>query len=138
MTYFCHHVGILTAHPQKLIKFYSEKIGFDIAETKDISEELMVRIFGIPSPATLTKLKLDQVILEIISLEIQLVKKRPVGVAGYNHWGVSVSNKEAFIQELKAKGVPVLEVDRGGRTIIFVVDPDGNLIEIYEAERGER
>ena len=138
MTCFCHHVGILTAHPQKLMTFYSEKIGFKIAETKDISEELMGRIFGISLPATLTKLKLDQVILEIISLEIRLVKKRPVEAAGYNHWGLAVSNKEAFIQELKAKGVPILEVDRGGRTIIFVVDPDGNLFEICEAERGER
>jgi catechol-2,3-dioxygenase len=92
MTGFCHHIGIITAHPQTLITFYSEKIG----------------------------------------------QKRPLDAAGYNHWGLTAKDKEAYIDELKAEGVKVPELKREGRTIFFGADPDGNLVEIYGARMGQR
>lgn len=136
MTYFCRHIGIITAHPEKLITFYSEKVGFELEETKNVPEDLMERIFGISSPASLTKLKLAQVILEIFSLEEPLIQNRPLDVAGYNHWGLAVGDREAFVEKLKAKGVKVLDWKREGRTIFFVADPDGNLVEIYGVRKG--
>jgi len=133
MSYFCHHIGIFTTNPQKLIKFYKEKMGLEEGETKVVSRDLMEHIFGIQSSSKITKLKFGQVILEIISPQNLNLRKRDQDISGYNHWSLGVKNKEEFCLELKKKGVPVLEVEKEARFIYFIKDPEGNLIEIYES-----
>ncbi|NIM90799.1 MAG: hypothetical protein GTO17_07615 [Candidatus Aminicenantes bacterium] len=128
----CHHIGLFTNDPKSLIKFYTEKLGFDEEATKIVSAELMDKIFGIKSPCTLTKLKLGQIVLEVIAPQGLNLKPRDFDVSGYNHWALGVADKERFCQELKQKGVAVLEVEREDRKIFFVKDLEGNLIEIYE------
>jgi len=129
----CHHVGIFTNNPRELIGFYTEKLGFEVEGEKTISEELLRGIFGLSSPCTLTKLRFGTVIIEILTPQNLELKKRPNDVKGYNHWSLGVQNKEAFTEELKKKGVPVLEFEKNGHFIYFVKDPEGNLIEIYES-----
>jgi len=129
----CHHVGIFTNNPRELIRFYTEKLGFEVEGEKTVSEELLRGIFGLLSPCTLTKLRFDKVILEILTPQNLELKKRPNDVKGYNHWSLGVQNKEAFTEELKKKGVLVLEFEKNGHFIYFVKDPEGNLIEIYES-----
>jgi len=133
MISYCHHFGICTNSPQKMIKFYKEKLDFEEEKAKLVPRELMEQIFGIPSACTLTKLKLGQIILEIISPQNFNLKKREFDISGYNHWGLGVKKKEEFCQSLKDRGVPVLEVESKGRYIFFIKDPEGNLIEIYES-----
>lgn len=132
MNHFCHHIGIFTQHPLELVAFYSQKLGFKIGGTKEIPAHLMEKIFGVSSPAVLTKLRFDQVTLEIFSLTSPSLNERAGNAAGYNHWGWAVRDKEAFVQKLKQNGVPVIEAGNKGRSIVFLADPDGNLIEIYE------
>ena len=129
----CHHLGVFTSNPQNLIKFYTEKLGFEEGETKLVSEDLMEKIFGIPSTCTLTKLRLGQSILEIITPQNLNLKRRESDISGYNHWALEVADKNKFCQELRQKGVTILQVEREGRKIFFVEDPEGNLIEIYES-----
>lgn len=128
----CHHLGVFTSNPQNLIKFYTEKLGFEEGETKLVSEDLMEKIFGIRSTCTLTKLRLGQSILEIITPQNLNLKRRESDISGYNHWALGVTDKNKFSQELRQKGVNILQVEREGRKIFFVEDPEGNLIEIYE------
>jgi len=128
-----HHLGIFTDNPQSLIQFYKEIFGFEEERTKPVSRDLMEQIFGIPSSCTLTKLKLGQIILEIISPQNLNLKRREYDISGYNHWALEVAAKEKFCQELRQKGVTVLEVKSDGRKIFFAKDPEGNLIEIYES-----
>ena len=53
-------------------------------------------------------------------------------VSCLNHWGYCVENREDFVQNLREKDVPVIEIKRNGRTVYFVTDPDTNLIEIRD------
>jgi len=133
MTPSCHHLGIFTNNPSSLIKFYKEKLGFEEGGTKLVSRDLMEKIFGIPSSCSLTKLRLGQSVLEIISPQSLNLKRKEYDISGYNHWALEVADKEKFCQELRQKGVVVLEVEREDRRIFFVKDPEGNLIEIYES-----
>ena len=135
MTNFCHHIGIFTNNPRELARFYTEKLGFKIGETKEVPEDLVKKIFGIPSSCRLTKLKLGQVIIEILSPDNLNLKKRLNDVSGYNHWGLAVQNKEDFCRMLKKQGVKILKYKKNGHTIFFAKDPEGNLVEIYEARR---
>jgi catechol 2,3-dioxygenase-like lactoylglutathione lyase family enzyme len=132
MSSSCHHLGILARNPEKLTEFYVKSLGFEEGETRLLPAELVNRIFRIPSPCYLTKLRRDSAILEIFSLTDLQASERGVNTAGYNHWGLGVEDKERFVQDLKHKGTPVMEIEHSGRMIYFVTDPEGNLIEIYE------
>ena len=131
MNSICHHVGLFAKKPGELIKFYTEKFGFEEGESKVIPGELVEKIFGLFAPCTLTKLKLGQVTLEIISPDKLNLKERFEDTLGYNHWGLGVGDNEAFSQKLKARGVSLVEIESKGRSIFFAKDPEGNLIEIY-------
>ncbi len=128
-----HHIGLFSRTPEKLIEFYTQKLGFDWVDAKSISKEWMTQIFNAPSACQLVKLRAGSLILEIFSSpEIKL--KNQVDLAtGYNHWGLGVEDKESFVRELESKGIPVLKLRATDRFIYFIKDPEGNLIEIYQA-----
>jgi catechol 2,3-dioxygenase-like lactoylglutathione lyase family enzyme len=132
MNTFCHHFGILSKNPEKLKKFYTESLEFEEGETRLLPVDLVDQIFSISSPCYLTKLKRGSVLLEIFSLTDLQTHEREWTTVGYNHWGMGVEDKERFVQDLKQKNVPVMEIEHSGRMIYFVKDPEGNLIEIYE------
>ena len=128
----CHHFGILARNPEKLKEFYIEKLGFEEGETRLLPADLVNQIFSIPSPCYLTKLKRGSLVLELFSLTEIEAEERKSATAGYNHWGLGVEDKERFVEDLKQQDVSVMEIEHSGRTIYFVKDPEGNLIEIYE------
>lgn len=133
MNLACHHIGIFAEDPQLLIKFYTQGFGFVEEGTRILSPELTEKIFGIKDECRLTKLTQDHAVIEIFApLHSAPVRDRNRS-AGYNHWALEVEDKEAFIQILEEKNVPVRKIDNQGRQIYFVSDPEGNLIEIYES-----
>ena len=134
MNIFCHHFGILARNPEKLKDFYIKDLGFEQEETRLLPADLVNRIFGIPSPCTLTKLKSGSLVLEIFFLTERHTEKRESVTSGYNHWGMGVEDKKRFVRDLKRKNVPLIEVERSGHVIYFVKDPEENLIEIYEVK----
>jgi catechol 2,3-dioxygenase-like lactoylglutathione lyase family enzyme len=134
MNIFCHHFGILARNPENLKEFYVKWLGFEEGETRLLPADLVNQIFGIPSPCYLTKLSHGSLVLEIFSLTDIDTQERKYATVGYNHWGMGVEDKEQFVQDLKKKNVPVMEIEHSGRMIYFVKDPEGNLIEIYEVK----
>ncbi len=127
-----HHIGLFSREPKKLIEFYTNCLGFEQLDTKSVSKEWMVQIFGVPVECQLIKLRIDSLVIEIFaSPELELVERSAPSV-GYNHWGLGVEDKESFVRELGRKRVPVLKLEGTGRSIYFIKDPEGNLIEIYQ------
>ncbi|MBN1222077.1 MAG: VOC family protein [Candidatus Aminicenantes bacterium] len=128
----CHHIGIFTRNPKRLIPFYTQGLGFSEGEMRVLPPDLMGKIFGLASECQLTKLSQDGAVIEVFSPVEYEVDDCSPRTSGYNHWGLEVEDKEAYVRILEERGVPVLKVDNRGRTIFFVKDPEGNLIEIYE------
>jgi len=133
MTPHIHHIGIMTSNPREMVAFYAEKLGFRVGATTRVPETLIMAIFGFSSPCSLTKLSYGRVIMEIISPDGDVLKGNNAPAAGYNHWGLGVKDAEEFCRQLLGRGVEVVRVQRNGRFVNFVEDPDGNLIEIYKA-----
>lgn len=134
MTGECHHIGIFSQNPKKLVPFYTEKMGFEQVDSKTISKEWMTQIFGMPAACQLIKLRYGSAILEIFAPQTGAgeLRNRIAPSEGYNHWALGVMDKEAFVRELEKKGVSLLKLDGKGRFIHFVKDPEENLIEIYQ------
>jgi catechol 2,3-dioxygenase-like lactoylglutathione lyase family enzyme len=134
MNVFCHHFGILAKNPERLKEFYIGHLGFEEGETRLLPADLVNQIFSISSSCYLTKLARGALVLEIFSLTDLSTQNRESVTVGYNHWGMGVEDKERFVRDLKQKNVPIMEIERSGRMIYFIKDPEGNLIEIYEVK----
>jgi catechol 2,3-dioxygenase-like lactoylglutathione lyase family enzyme len=128
----CNHIGLFSQNPEELVRFYTEKMDFEPQGSKSISKEWMTQIFGMTAPCLLIKLLFGSVALEIFVPQSKKLKGRIIPSEGYNHWGLGVEDKEAFVDKIEKKGIPVLKLEAVGRFIYFVKDPEGNLIEIYE------
>jgi catechol 2,3-dioxygenase-like lactoylglutathione lyase family enzyme len=135
MTMACHHIGIFTEDPKRLIRYYTKGIGFVEGGTRILPPELTEAIFGLQDRCQLTKLTQDNAVIEIFS-PLNLPLDRPSKkTAGYNHWALEVEDKEAYIQLLEERDVDVIKIDHEGRRLYFLSDPEGNLIEIHEANK---
>jgi catechol 2,3-dioxygenase-like lactoylglutathione lyase family enzyme len=134
MNMACHHIGIFTEDPPRLIQYYTQGLGFVEGETRILSPDLTAKIFGIKDECRLTKLTQDQAVIEIFAPMHSTLDEHRNRSAGYNHWALEVEDKEAYVRILEKRDVPVRKIDNKGRMIYFVSDPDGNLIEIYESK----
>jgi len=129
----CNHIGLFSDDPQELIPFYEEMLGFERGETKLLPAEVTEKIFGINSRCSLIKLVFGRVVLEVFSLEDKELEKRPSVTKGYNHWGLAVKDRASFVSVLEKRGIPIIRVENRGRHVVFIRDPESNLIEIFEA-----
>lgn len=126
----CDHIGLFTGNTGRLCAFYITKLGFQQVKKETLSRELVQQIFGLSAECAFTRLVLDGILLEIFEL---LLKTDDVPVRhhrGYHHWGLSVGDREGFIEEMKKKDVETRAVTRNAHTVYFIKDPDGNMIEI--------
>jgi len=126
-----NHIGLITRNPQTIINYYTSVLGFEQGESRTLGRDMMEAIFGIPVEGKMTKLHFGKVVLEVFSCDGEL-KDRDIYGCGYNHWGLSVEDKEAFIQDKESAGAFVLRIKYKDRFIYFLKDPDGNLIEVFE------
>ena len=129
--YGCDHIGIFTNNPGKLVKFYTDKLGFTKEKEDMLSRSIMESIFGVLADCSLIRLGLGNVKIEIFA-PVSVMENKIDNIFGYNHWGFVVPDRNKFLDELKNSGVDIIEVKRDGRSVYFIKDPDGNRIEIRE------
>lgn len=126
-----NHIGLITRRPEAIINFYTSVLGFEQGESRTLSRDMMEAIFDIQAEGKMTKLQFGKVVLEVFSCEGKLKDKDVYG-CGYNHWGLSVDDKEAYINDKEAAGAFISRIKYKDRFIYFIKDPDGNLIEVFE------
>lgn len=132
----CDHIGILTAAADRLIRFYCDLLGYRAVRDEIVTADIMEAIFAVPADCRLVKLsppeKTEGVNIEIFSYCEGSTDRRLPRAPGYNHWGLRVPERVAFVAEMKSHGVTVTEVSRNGHAVYFIFDPDGNRIEIRD------
>ena len=128
----CDHLGIFTQDPERLIRFYTQKMGFDREKDSLIPRSVIEPIFGIADDCRLIRLALKNLKLELFSPLKASLKKPCNRTAGYNHFGLSTGSRDDFCRKLRRKKVKIIAVKRNSHKVYFVKDPDGNLIEIRD------
>ena len=128
----CNHIGLFAENPASLIDFYVDTLGFERGEVRDVSAELMRPIFGLDADAVMTKLLYGEVTIEVFDFPGIAPDTRSDRTPGLNHWGLNVEDKAAFCDAAEARGAEIIRVPRGDRFILFIRDPEGNRIEVFE------
>jgi catechol 2,3-dioxygenase-like lactoylglutathione lyase family enzyme len=136
------HVGVCVSDLERSIGFYRDLLGF-----RHLSE---IRVAGEPSDTLLSLRGVDlrAVYLERDGLRIELLgfaspkANRPPARAmndlGLTHVSIRVSDLAALVEELRARGVTVVDTTRidipaFGAAAVMIEDPDGLKIELVQA-----
>lgn len=128
----CNHIGLFAEDPDALIEYYVSTLGFERGEVRAVSADLMRPIFGLDVDATMTKLHYGLVTVEVFAFPGITPDPRSDRTPGLNHWGLNVEDKTAFCAVAEARGAEIIRVPSGDRFILFIRDPEGNRIEIFD------
>ncbi len=128
-----NHIGIFTAHPKRLLNFYTCALGFTTSQEAVLPKRIVYGIFKLRKECTMVKLFKDAVCLEVFWLKEYKLKPNIKGAIGYNHFGLGVENRDAWLMRLiREFKVEVTKIKRGDHYNYFIRDPDKNIIEIKE------
>ncbi len=137
------HIGICVRDCDRSIGFYRDLLGFEVVSEGQYAGE--------PSN---TLLQLEDVDLRVAYLEregtrIELLEfrspgpegdsaARPVNRLGLTHLSFRVRDLDSLVSQLESAGTPILlnrriEVPEFHTRAVFITDPDGQPIELFEA-----
>jgi catechol 2,3-dioxygenase-like lactoylglutathione lyase family enzyme len=132
-----HHFGVTVTDLGRAVEFYRDVLGLDVIDRFTVSGEGFSVAVGIENATG------NFVHLDAGDGRIELVEYDPAGRAhtddvnqpGTKHVGLAVEDIEEFYRGLP-EGVETRSQPRtteSGARILFVHDPEGNLVEIIEA-----
>jgi glyoxylase I family protein len=118
------HAAIASPDPEKLARWYVETLDFQI------------NYFSEKSKTTFVKAA-DGAMIEIIRSNDKPRPEIDLRDAGLRHLALTVSDFKAVCERLKAKGVRFLSEPevKGGNSVVFFTDPDGNILHLLEREK---
>ena len=133
-----HHVGITVADLDRAVDFYTETFDLDLRAEFAVGGDAFAEAVAVEGAAA------EFAHLDAGDATVELVSYDPAGDAtddpelnrpGATHLGLSVDDVAAFYAALD-DDVETLSPPRtteSGTTILFVRDPEGNLIEVLDA-----
>ncbi len=128
----CDHIGFFTGNAESMKEFYTRVLDFEVGTDSILSKAIVDRIFGLADECRFVKLTKDGFMVELFEPVSMQLRSRIEDRVGINHWGFCVEDRALYVEKLRADGLPVIEVDRNGRSVYFLLDPDGNRIEIRD------
>jgi glyoxylase I family protein len=127
-------LGIITAHPEEMVAFYRDVLGFE-----DVGQTPLPG--GKRSGGTMYRLNCGTSLIKIVAPdnppEVAPAPGGIRGATGYRYWTISISNLDEAVAACAAAGTPVVIAPteiRPGVRIAMVEDPDANWVELLSIE----
>ena len=133
-----HHVGITVTDLEETLAFYREVLDLSVADRFSVGGEAFADAVGVDgASADFAHLEADGARIELVEYDPEARGSPAAGLnqPGAKHVGLSVDDLDAFFASLP-EDVPTISEPRtteSGTRILFIRDPEGNLIEILEA-----
>lgn len=133
-----HHVGVTVADLEGAVEFYRDVLGLDVLDRFTVSGEAFASAVGVKgATGEFVHLDADGARVELIEYEPEGEERTTPSVnqPGATHVGLAVPDLDAFYESLP-DGVGTLSEPRTtetGSRILFVRDPEDNLVELIEA-----
>lgn len=131
-----HHVGLTVSNLERAIEFYRDGLGFPLLDRFEVSGEAFSTVVGIENAAgTFAHLDAGAVRLEVVEYDPKADEtSAELNQPGASHVGIAVDDVDAFLEGLPESVEPMSEprTTASGTRLVFLRDPDGNLIELLE------
>lgn len=133
-----HHYGVTVTALDRAVAFYRDVLGLDVLDRFTVSGEAFASGVGVDgATGRFAHLDAGSARVELVEYdpEGEETDGRPVNQPGAKHLGLAVEDAEAFHEELPddVETISPPRTTESGATILFVRDPEGNLIELIEA-----
>lgn len=133
----CHHVGLTVSDLETCLAFYRDALGFPVLEEFSVDGEGFETAVGVPgASAEFVHLDAEGVVLELVAYEPEgaACAAETVAQPGAKHVGFTTPDLAAFLAGLPGDVETLAEAQTTptGSTIVFLRDPEGNLLEVLE------
>jgi glyoxylase I family protein len=117
------HTAIASPDPRRLADWYVEHLDFAINYRSANNPTVFVKAA-------------DGTMLEIIESNGAARQPLDMKAPGLRHLAIAVTDFDAMYQRLKTKGVAFLTEPekKGGNSLAFFTDPDGNILHLLQRE----
>ena len=139
------HLGLCVSDLVRAKRFYCEGLGFSEALRLEFSGEPSATLLGLDGVRfAAVYLRRDGLLLELLHYDAPAATgdraPRAMNALGFTHLSFRVADVDAVVERLVALGGCALEQTRIHNpalraNAIFVIDPDGTRIELFESER---
>lgn len=112
------------------IDFYVRFLGLRVKREFSLSAEESAALFQMAVPARAVQLLFDEGMLELFAFETEALPERGLP-GGLFHFAMQIDQSlDDFMAAARRRGIPVSTIERNGKTICFIQDPDGVFIEV--------
>jgi catechol 2,3-dioxygenase-like lactoylglutathione lyase family enzyme len=133
-----HHYGITVSDLDRTATFYRNVLGLDVLAEFSVGGEAFATGVDVPgASAEFVHLDAGDARIELVSYDPEAEPRTDRGLnkPGATHVGLAVEDLDAVYEALP-DGVDTLsepKTTESGTRILFVRDPEGNLVELLEA-----
>ncbi len=120
-----NHIGLMNFNEADAQNFYGHILGFEEQYRFSLTPEESQSIFSLPQELTVIVFSNGH-----LKLEIFIPQKAVSFNTGTTHVCLNVQHRQMIVERCREKGLPVLELRRNGKTIVFVKDFAGNIFEL--------
>ncbi|RQH00538.1 VOC family protein [Natrarchaeobius oligotrophus] len=133
-----HHVGITVSDLESTLSFYRDVLGFDVVDRFSVAGKALSEGIGVENASgTFVHLESGGVRLELVRFEPEANESRESALnrPGTTHVALAVDDLESFYATLPDDVETISEprTTESGTTILFVRDPEDNLVELLES-----
>jgi len=120
-----HHLAFSIQNADEIHQFYVNILDFHIVKTFELEAELAYKIFNIHKST-------QAFFMEGHGLALELFIDKNKKQTGFNHWCLSIPDREAFLKKAEKHNATIIRIPRGSYDLIFIKDASGNIFEIKE------
>jgi catechol 2,3-dioxygenase-like lactoylglutathione lyase family enzyme len=132
-----HHHGISVTDLDRAVEFYRSVFGFELVDRYSLSDDALAAAIGVEAAAA-EFAQLDAGAARVELVEYEGASGRPeretASDVGATHLGLHTEDVDAVYDSLPddVETISDPQTTGSGTRILFVRDPDGNLIELLE------
>jgi catechol 2,3-dioxygenase-like lactoylglutathione lyase family enzyme len=142
------HIAITVSDTKRSLHFYCDLLGLEQVEQHQLEGakiELALGVAGASAQSTrLAAKRTPSILIDLMEFRTpaQEPSLAPSGAVGSTHFCLAVEELSDAYERLQAEGVefvsePVtFELTEGSVTVVFTHDPDGNVVELMEMQKG--
>ncbi len=119
------HIGIVNKSEEDALRFYRDILGLDKIKDSVSTADLSEQLFLISKDIKMIVFGKGRVKVEIFILP-EFIHPSP----NIPHLGIQVENLEGLLERARQLGARVIKGQRGDKTVYFLQDFSGNLIEV--------
>jgi catechol 2,3-dioxygenase-like lactoylglutathione lyase family enzyme len=122
-----NHVGVFNKSREDGFRFYRDFLGFDLTREVAVSKELSEQLFAVSQDIQMMVFERDGIKIEVF---IHPECKQPF--PDIRHIGLSLENFSEIIEKAQKAGIDLIVGKTKDKTVYFIKDFSGNLIEIKQ------